>query len=67
MNSYLSAPSFNPILIDLPGPLAVSWYGMMYLCGFLFAYFFVRFHIRKRKILMTSEEFSCILMQSRQA
>ncbi len=61
MKSYLTAPTFNPILVDLPGPLAVSWYGMMYLCGFLFAYFFVRYHIRKRKILMNSEEFSNIL------
>ena len=58
MNSYLTAPRFNPILLDLPGPLAVSWYGMMYLCGFLFAYFFVRRHIKRREIVMTQDEFS---------
>jgi len=61
MRSYLTAPTFNPILLDLPGPLAVSWYGMMYLCGFLFAYFFVRRHIRRKTIVMTAEEFSNIL------
>ncbi len=61
MNSYLTAPIFNPILLDLPGPLAVSWYGMMYLCGFLFAYFFVKSHIKKRKIIMSTDEFSNIL------
>ncbi|MDF1569860.1 MAG: prolipoprotein diacylglyceryl transferase [Spirochaetaceae bacterium] len=61
MESYLTAPTFNPVLVDLPGPLAVSWYGMMYFCGFLFAYFFVHRHIKKRKILMTADEFSNIL------
>lgn len=61
MQSYITAPTFNPILLDLPGPLAVSWYGMMYLCGFLFTYFFIKNHIRKRQILMNSEEFSNIL------
>ncbi|RKX94582.1 MAG: prolipoprotein diacylglyceryl transferase, partial [Spirochaetes bacterium] len=61
MNSYITAPVFNPILLDLPGPLAISWYGMMYLCGFLFALFFVKTHIRKQKIIMTNDEFSNIL------
>lgn len=61
MQSFITAPTFNPILLELPGPLAVSWYGMMYLCGFLFTYFFVKIHIRKRLILMSSEEFSNIL------
>lgn len=61
MQSYLTAPTFNPILLELPGPLAVSWYGMMYLCGFLFTYFFVKSHIRSRRIVMTSDEFSNIL------
>jgi phosphatidylglycerol---prolipoprotein diacylglyceryl transferase len=61
MKSYLTAPEFNPILLDLPGPLAVSWYGMMYLCGFLFAYFFVRRHIKRREIVMTGDEFSNII------
>ena len=60
--SYLKAPDFNPILLELPGPLAVSWYGMMYLCGFIFAYLFVHNHIRRRRILMTSEQFSNILL-----
>ena len=61
MNTYLTAPKFNPILLELPGPLAVSWYGLMYLCGFLFAYFFVRSHIRRKKILLSEDEFANIL------
>lgn len=61
MKTYLNAPSFNPILLDLPGPLAISWYGLMYLFGFLFTYYFVSYHIKKRKIIMTSDEFSNII------
>jgi phosphatidylglycerol:prolipoprotein diacylglycerol transferase len=61
MGSYLTAPVFNPVLLDLPGPLAVSWYGMMYLCGFIFTWLFVGTHIRKNRILMTRDELSNIL------
>jgi len=61
VKAYPSAPSFNPILLELPGPLAISWYGLMYLLGFLFTYYFVNHHIRKHKIIMTSAEFSNIL------
>lgn len=31
-------PFIDPVLLDLPGPLAVRWYGLMYLVGFAFAY-----------------------------
>ncbi|MCK5736127.1 MAG: prolipoprotein diacylglyceryl transferase [Spirochaetaceae bacterium] len=62
MNSYLTAPVFNPILLDLPGPSAISWYGMMYLGGFLFAWFFVKAHIKKQRIIMTNDEFANILV-----
>ena len=27
-------PNIDPVLLDLPGPLALRWYGMMYLVGF---------------------------------
>ncbi|WP_413111058.1 prolipoprotein diacylglyceryl transferase [Thaumasiovibrio sp. DFM-14] len=33
---YLTFPQIDPILIQI-GPLAVRWYGLMYLLGFLFA------------------------------
>lgn len=35
--SYLSFPDINPIILQL-GPLALRWYGLMYLLGFLFAW-----------------------------
>ncbi len=33
---FLSFPEIDPILIEI-GPIAVRWYGLMYLFGFLFA------------------------------
>ena len=62
VQSYLRAPSFNPVLLELPGPPAVSWYGLMYLCGFVFAYLFVQSHIRRGRVRLTSEQFSNILL-----
>ncbi|MFO7893173.1 MAG: prolipoprotein diacylglyceryl transferase [Longimicrobiales bacterium] len=32
-------PFIDPVLLDLPGPLSVRWYGLMYLVGFAFAYY----------------------------
>jgi len=31
-------PSIDPVILDLPGPLALRWYGMMYLVGFWIAF-----------------------------
>lgn len=33
---YLTFPNIDPVIIEI-GPLAVRWYGLMYLLGFLFA------------------------------
>jgi prolipoprotein diacylglyceryltransferase len=27
--------NINPILLDLPGPLAIRWYGLSYLAAFI--------------------------------
>ncbi|MFW5947228.1 MAG: prolipoprotein diacylglyceryl transferase [Gemmatimonadota bacterium] len=32
-------PFIDPVLLELPGPFALRWYGMMYLVGFAFGYF----------------------------
>lgn len=37
----------NPILIDL-GPLKVSWYGMMYVFGFIASYLLVRYQMKRK-------------------
>jgi len=40
--------NINPILIDL-GPIRVSWYGLMYVLGFLASYLLVRYQMRKKE------------------
>lgn len=34
--SYLAFPQFDPVIFSI-GPLALHWYGLMYLVGFVFA------------------------------
>ena len=38
----LPFPRINPVAIDLPGPIDVRWYGLMYLAGFAAAFLIVR-------------------------
>jgi len=35
-------PNINPILLELPGPFAIRWYGMMYLVGFTIGFLILR-------------------------
>ncbi len=39
---------FNPIMIHL-GPIRVSWYGMMYVLGFVSSYLLVRYQMKKKE------------------
>lgn len=43
----ISYPNISPEIIRI-GPLAVRWYGMMYLAGFAASYLLVRYQIRKK-------------------
>lgn len=38
---------FNPYLVEI-GPVRVTWYGMMYVFGFIISYLLVRYQIKKR-------------------
>ncbi len=38
---------FNPIMIDF-GPIRVSWYGMMYVLGFIASYLLVRYQMKRK-------------------
>lgn len=56
---------FNPIMLKI-GPLQVSWYGFMYVLGFLSSYLLVRYQMRRRATGLSPEEvdslyFYCIL------
>lgn len=41
-------PYIDPVALDLPGPIDVRWYGLMYLAGFAIAYFVLRWLARER-------------------
>ena len=43
----LRFPRVDPVLLDLPGPVDVRWYGVMYLVGFAAAYAALR-HLARR-------------------
>lgn len=43
----LPYPHINPEIFRI-GPLSVRWYGLMYLLGFLSAYFLARYQLRER-------------------
>ncbi len=42
----LQYPNINPVIVRV-GPLAVRWYGMMYLIGFASSYFLVKYQLKK--------------------
>src|SRR4030043_1903403 len=47
--------NLDPILVKL-GPIRLSWYGLMYVFGFLASYLLVRYQIRKKDFDITKPE-----------
>ena len=56
----LQFPSINPVAFSL-GPLAVHWYGLMYLVGFLGAWILLTYRAQKSHGLWTKENVSDII------
>jgi phosphatidylglycerol:prolipoprotein diacylglycerol transferase len=48
-------PAFDPVLFDLPGPLDVRWYGLMYVAGFFVAHWILR-RLCRRGFLPLAEQ-----------
>ena len=46
----LRFPRVDPVLLDLPGPVDVRWYGVMYLVGFAAAYVALRHLARQSEL-----------------
>ncbi|CAO0821403.1 Phosphatidylglycerol--prolipoprotein diacylglyceryl transferase [Desulfarculales bacterium] len=51
----LQFPNFDPVALRL-GPLAVRWYGLMYLIGFGIAYVVVRWRLKRTSPLYGAEQ-----------
>ncbi|MEJ2199859.1 MAG: prolipoprotein diacylglyceryl transferase [Desulfuromonadaceae bacterium] len=56
----MTYPQIDSVIIEL-GPFAVRWYGLMYLLGFVFAYFIIGHLARCRKLELSSTLLSDLL------
>ncbi len=56
----LTFPEIDPVIFRI-GPLAVRWYGLMYLLGFVAAWFIIRALARRRSLPLTAEGLSDLL------
>jgi phosphatidylglycerol:prolipoprotein diacylglycerol transferase len=56
----LTYPQIDPVIFQV-GPLAVRWYGLMYLVGFLAAWFMIHHLARLRQLPVNKESLSDLL------
>lgn len=56
----LTYPRINPVIFHI-GPLSVRWYGVMYLLGFIAAYFVIRHLSKLKKLALTTDDLSDLL------
>jgi len=50
--------NLNPVIFQIAGPLALRWYGLAYLLGFLVGYFILRRLSRRDEFAVPTEELS---------
>lgn len=53
-------PQFDPVIFQI-GPLAIRWYGMMYLLGFAAAYLLIRHLVKLRELPLAIDKISDLL------
>jgi phosphatidylglycerol:prolipoprotein diacylglycerol transferase len=53
----------NPVLFHIWGPMAVRWYGLAYLLGFLAAYLVLRSLSKRGELALPTEEISNFIVQ----
>ena len=56
----LTYPQIDPVIVQI-GPLAIRWYGLMYLLGFVAAYYLIRHLSRWRRLPLSTTEASDLL------
>ncbi len=56
----MTFPQIDPVIVQI-GPLAIRWYGLMYLLGFVGSFFYMRYLARLRRFAVTSEDVSDLL------
>ena len=56
----MTYPHIDPVIVHI-GPLAIRWYGLMYLLGFVAAYFLIRHLSRRRNLGLSTDGLSDLL------
>jgi len=56
----MQLPAIDPVFLRL-GPLEFRWYGLMYILGFLAAFFIIKAQTKKRGMQLSSEALSDIV------
>jgi phosphatidylglycerol:prolipoprotein diacylglycerol transferase len=59
----MTYPHIDPVLIHI-GPLQMRWYGLMYIAGFIVAYFILVAQCRRRRLPMSKLEIEDLLTSS---
>lgn len=54
-------PDFDPVIFHIIGPLAVRWYGLMYLLGFAAAWWLGRYRARQAASIIKPEQMDDIM------
>ena len=49
-------PAIDPVIIDLPGPLALRWYSLLWLLGCLAAWAYVRWFVKAPPHALTAQQ-----------
>lgn len=51
----------DPVILNIAGPLAIRWYGLMYLIGFVLIWFLAKTRIKPSAIITSTNEFADLL------
>lgn len=57
----LEFPQMDPVLVDVPGPIDIRWYGLMYVAGFAMAYVALRHLSRRGEFVLPAAQIGDLL------
>ena len=51
----------DPVIVSI-GPFAIRWYGMMYILGFVIAYFMIKLEVKRKRINFTTQDINDFIL-----